>query len=64
MKTRKVDVPEKFSDAAEFVHSFKLTKCDVKLAPPWELAYIIKRGGEEKIENVREYLKSLGGNVL
>lgn len=58
------DIPNDFKNAALFVNSFKLTKYDIKFAPPWELAFIINRGKEEKIKSVRDYIKWAGRRVL
>lgn len=58
------DVPDDYKNAAIFVNSFKLTRYDIKLAPPWELAFIINRGKEEKIKSIRDYIKWAGGHVL
>ncbi len=58
------NLPNDFKDAALFVNRFKLTKYDIKFAPPWELVFIINRGKEEKIKCVRDYIKWAGGRVL
>lgn len=39
--TKLFDVPEEFRLAASFVNSFKLTRYDIKYAPPWELSFVI-----------------------
>ncbi|MBM6822927.1 hypothetical protein [Fusobacterium mortiferum] len=62
--TKLFDVPEEFRLAASFVNSFKLTRYDIKYAPPWELSFVINRAREERVNMVREYIKWAGGRVL
>ena len=51
-------VDKKYHEAFGFLNSFKLTKWDIRVhVPQWEIDYIIQRGEEEKIPNLKEFIE-------
>lgn len=57
-----IAIPKHYYHAAYFIRSMKLTHADVRILPRDEIDYIVNRGIELEIYNVKDYVKFIKNN--